>query len=245
MPTSLVSIIAEQQGISFEEASKRWSKAKAIARDETGMSEDDGEPFWKYTTGVFKKSMGISSIHESAASAEIHSAAHKAATSHKNDLPQPTDAQKKAGNYKHGKISLYGMPISIENPKGSQRSGIDPNGEPWSVTMPAIYGYFLGTEGADGDHVDCYIGDHPDSQRVFVVDQLDADTGAFDEHKIWLGVRSAEETQSLYCTGFSDGRGLERIGAITELTVDAFRGWLRDGDTGIPMCSAIALAETK
>ena len=104
--------------------------------------------------------------------AEIEEAANEAATSPTNDLPEPTEAQKKAGNYKVGKIKLQGLDISIENPKGSVRKGKDKDGEEWSVTMPAHYGYVRRTEGADGDQVDIYLSDRPaESDPVFVVDQ--------------------------------------------------------------------------
>ena len=40
----------------------------------------------------------------------------------------PTEAQKEAGNYKKGHVRISGMDITIEQPKGSIRSGVDANG---------------------------------------------------------------------------------------------------------------------
>lgn len=171
---------------------------------------------------------------ESSAS-EIEVAANEAATSPQNDLPEPTQAQKEAGNYKVGRVRVGGMDISIENPKGSERKGVDSDGEPWSVTMPAHYGYVRRTEGADGDHVDVYIGDNPESDKVFVVDQVDAKTGKFDEHKAILGANSLEEATRLYDAGFSDGKGPQRRGAVTEMSVSEFRDWVEKGDTKAPI----------
>lgn len=168
----------------------------------------------------------------------VDAAANEAATSPQNDLPEPTQAQKEAGNYKLGRVHIGGMDISIENPKGSERRGTDPNGKPWAVTMPAHYGYVRRTEGADGDHVDVYIGDHPDSDRVFVVDQHDANTGVFDEHKSILGTNSREEAVALYDAGFSDGKGPQRRRAVTEMTVPEFREWAESGDTKAPIGGA-------
>lgn len=54
---------------------------------------------------------------------------------------KPTEAQKDAGNYRKGKITFQGLDITIENPKGSIRSGIGKDGTAWSVRMPAAYGY--------------------------------------------------------------------------------------------------------
>lgn len=65
----------------------------------------------------------------------------------------PTEAQKEAGNYKKGHIKLDGYDISIENPKGSTRSGVDEQGKEWSVTMNNDYGYLRGTEGVDGSEM--------------------------------------------------------------------------------------------
>lgn len=146
---------------------------------------------------------------------------------------KPSDGQKEAGNYRKGKIRFHGIDISIENPRGSIRSGTDKGGKPWRVALPDHYGYFKRTEGSDGDHVDCYIGRHPLSSRVFVVDQVDADSKEHDEHKIMLGYTSEEQALSAYRRAFSDGRGDDRIGSVKEMDISAFKRWLhREG--GLP-----------
>jgi hypothetical protein len=76
---------------------------------------------------------------------------------------QPTEAQKEAGNYKKAHITVQGFDITIENPKGSIRSGVDENGKTWSNTMQSHYGYFKRTEGKDGDQIDVFIGENPES----------------------------------------------------------------------------------
>lgn len=139
--------------------------------------------------------------------------------------PAPTEAQKEAGNYAKGHVRLRGMDISIENPAGSERTGVDRDGNPWSVTMPAHYGYVRGTEGADGDHVDVYIGPKPLSPTAYVVDQVDADTGDFDEHKAMLGFPDEASALQAYDAAFSDGRGPERRGAVTAMPIDEFKTW--------------------
>lgn len=165
---------------------------------------------------------------------DIDSKAHEAATSPTNGIAEPTQAQKEAGNYKKGHIVWQGLDISIENPKGSNRSGIGPKGEPWSVTMPAHYGYLKRTEGADGDHLDIYLGD-TENDKVFIVNQLDADTGKFDEHKIIAKVGSKNEAENLYQAGFSDNRASERMGMIVEMTIPEFKEWLKSSDTSKPL----------
>ena len=163
-----------------------------------------------------------------AAAAAIEAAAHEAATSPRNNLPEPTDAQKEAGNYKKGHTTWNGLRVTIENPSGSERRGVDPRGKQWSVKMPAHYGYVKRSEGADGEQVDIYMGPNPGSNRVFVVDQVEARTGEFDEHKAVTGVDTLEQAMQLYDAGFSDGKGPQRRGAVTEMTVDEFKAWVHD-----------------
>jgi hypothetical protein len=141
---------------------------------------------------------------------------------------KPSDGQKEAGNYRKGKIRLHGLDITIENPRGSIRSGVDKDGKPWNVRLPDHYGYLNRTEGSDGDHVDCYIGRHPMSSRVFVVDQVDADSGEHDEHKCLIGYETEEQAVSAYKRAFSDGRGADRIGSVEEMDIDEFKEWLHD-----------------
>lgn len=144
--------------------------------------------------------------------------------------PEPTEAQKRAGNYKKHHISFQGLPISIENPKGSIRKGPG-----WQVKVPYDYGYIKRTEGADGDHVDVCIGPHHGSEAVFIVDQKDAKTGAFDEHKVMLGFRTREEAVDHYVRGFSDGKGRDRMGAVARMTMPEFKSWLKHHDTKKPV----------
>lgn len=138
----------------------------------------------------------------------------------------PTDAQKEAGNYKKGHVKLDGMEISIEQPKGSQRSGVDADGLPWSVRMNNTYGYIRGTKGKDKDHIDIFLSDNPEEGSVFVVDQIDPRTGEFDEHKVMYGFNSLEEAREAYLSNYmSDWQGL---GNITEVNKTAFKVWLSE-----------------
>jgi hypothetical protein len=147
----------------------------------------------------------------------------------------PTDAQKESGNYRKGKLSWNGLQIAIENPKGGTRSGVDKGGKRWEVRLPAAYGYFLGTEGKDGDHVDTYVGSDHGSQKVFVIDQVDAGSGRFDEHKVMLAYGSKAAALADYEKAFSDGKAKDRIGAVTTMAVDDFKTWLRNGNTKKPL----------
>ena len=149
--------------------------------------------------------------------------------------PEPTEAQKEAGNYRKGTVKVHGLDIAIENAKGSIRRGRGPDGKEWSVEMPAVYGYVKRTEGADGDQVDVYIGPEPEAETAYVVDQVDADSKAFDEHKAMLGYPDEAAALADYDAAFDDGRGPERRGAVTPMPVDEFKAWLKDGDTTKPI----------
>src|ERR1700683_1455262 len=144
---------------------------------------------------------------------------------------RPTDPQKEAGNYRKGHVKVHGLDISIENPRGSWRSG-GPPGNKWRSQLPHHYGYIRKTEGGDGDHVDAYLGPHLKSPHVFVIDQHHLTGGKpFDEHKCFIGFGSKTQAREAYHRAFSDGRGKDRIGHIETMTVDEFKDWLRDGDT--------------
>lgn len=135
----------------------------------------------------------------------------------------PTEAQKEAGNYKKGHIKLDGFDITIENPKGSTRSGVDANGNPWSVTMNNTYGYIRGTEGVDGDHIDVFLSDDPTQGDVFVIDQVKAD-GTFDEHKVMYGFPSEKAAREAYLANYSPG--WQGLGNITQVSKEEFKKWV-------------------
>ena len=136
----------------------------------------------------------------------------------------PTEAQKSAGNYKKGHINIGGYNITIENPKGSERSGVDANGQPWSVTINNSYGYIRGTEGVDGDHIDVFLSDNPADCKVYVIDQINED-GSFDEHKVMYGFPSAETACAAYLANYSSG--WKGLGTITEVSKDEFKKWIK------------------
>ncbi|WP_336931474.1 PLxRFG domain-containing protein [Acinetobacter bereziniae] len=157
--------------------------------------------------------------------------AHQAATSAQNNTPEPTQAQIEAGNYKKGHIKVQGLDISIENPKGSERRGTDPNGKAWAHTMSDHYGYIKRTVGADSEQIDTYIGNNPESDQVFIVDQIDQETGNFDEHKVMLGFDSQDNATKAYQSNFDKGW---KVGQIRSMTVEQFKDWLKNGDTTKP-----------
>ena len=136
----------------------------------------------------------------------------------------PTDAQKEAGNYRKGHVTIDGYDISIENPKGSIRRGTDANGNEWQVEMNNDYGYIRMTEGPDGDHIDVFLSDTPTQGNVFVVDQVNPDTGAFDEHKVMYGFPDEQSAREAYLSNYSPG--WKGLGNITEVSKEEFKKWI-------------------
>jgi site-specific DNA-cytosine methylase len=139
----------------------------------------------------------------------------------------PSDAQKESGNYKKGHIKFGGYDYTIENPKGSTRSGKDADGKEWKVTMHDTYGYIRGKFGKDGDHLDMFINDKADLDNwngdVFVVDQVNPD-GSFDEHKVMYGYDSMDAAKKAYLANYS--KGWQGLGNITGVSKDEFDKWL-------------------
>lgn len=139
----------------------------------------------------------------------------------------PSDAQKESGNYKKGHIKFGGYDYTIENPKGSTRSGKDADGKEWKITMHDTYGYIRGKFGKDGDHLDMFINDKADLDNwdgdVFVVDQVNPD-GSFDEHKVMYGYDSMDDAEKAYLANYS--KGWQGLGNITGASKTEFDKWL-------------------
>jgi hypothetical protein len=126
-----------------------------------------------------------------------------------------------------GHMTWNGLSITLQVAKGGTRTAKDGS---WSVkNMPACYGYLKRTTGADNEQVDVYFGDHPQSARVFVIDQVDPTTRRFNEHKAMLGFATPAAARQAYIGAFSDGSGNSRVGAMTQMSIDQFKNWLKRG----------------
>ena len=141
-----------------------------------------------------------------------------------------TEAQKAAGNYPKARTHDFGKPAAVETHAGDVRRGTSPRGEAWEVKLPYDYGYYNKTKGADKDHIDFArpLPDAPEKgDRHFIIDQLHSDTGKFDEHKVFNYYKDPESARAHYEAGFSDGKGAQRLGAITEVTRPELVKWLQ------------------
>ncbi|MBD5341549.1 MAG: hypothetical protein HDR94_08240, partial [Bacteroides sp.] len=141
---------------------------------------------------------------------------------------EPTEAQKKAGNYKMGHVQVGTFDVTIENPKGSVRRGTDANGKQWETTMSHTYGYIRGTESVDGDHIDVFLSSDIngwDGRKVFVVDQYYPD-GTFDEHKVMFGFNDRDDAFNAYLSNYEKGWEKGRRLDCTEVSLGDFEKWI-------------------
>lgn len=154
---------------------------------------------------------------------EIDHGAHQACTSPFNRSPQPTADQKESGDYKKGKIDAIGLPMEVECPAGSTRSGTDPDGNEWSILIKHHYGYISNTVGADGEEVDVFVKNNmaPDFKGdIFVVYQNNPD-GTFDEHKVIVGADDHTDARKIYLSNYE--KGWTGLGKMEVYTVKDFK----------------------
>lgn len=269
MPNSMVQSFAKKTGKSVDRVEHLWDKAKKIATD-AGRTDD-----YAYITGVLKKMLGLK---ESLSDEVIKIFEDTKIAGWKNGRPQlknkdgklvdytditdddpesskpesenPTQAQKDAGNYKKYHMKMNSWDISIENPVGSTRSGIDKDGKKWSTKMNHHYGYLKGTEGKDKDHIDCFINPEIlDSKgiklefdkdndvgtidtEVYVINQVNPTTDKFDEHKCMLGFNDEKEAKEAYLSNYE--KGWKGLGSIKTMSVTDFSDWAFSGKKSKP-----------
>lgn len=173
------------------------------------------------STVVGKKNLGITKWFE-VQQAELDRARNRTDRN-------PTEAQKKIGNYRKGFLRFHGLPIKIENPRGSTRRGVSDDGTPWESEMVADYGYFATTKAADGDEVDCFLGPDLKSHFILAIDQYKGE--AFDETKFILGTPNREEAEALYLKHYPAGW---QLGPTSSTTTSQLKEWLKTGNTKKP-----------
>ena len=172
----------------------------------------------KFTPPLHEENEGVADYAKRVVEAKkLHDARQQVET-------HPTEAQKEAGNYPKGHVKIDGFDITIENPRGSVRSGMDANGKAWSTTMRNDYGYIRRTEGVDGDHIDVFLSEEPTRGDVYVIDQVDPNTGKFDEHKVMYGFGSEEAARVAYLSNYEDG--WQGLGNITRVSKEDFKTWI-------------------
>lgn len=133
-----------------------------------------------------------------------------------------------------GFVDFRGLPIDVENLRGSLREGVDRDGHAWTTVMLHHYGEVRGTLGVDDDPVDVYIGPDAQSDLVVVVHQNRPDTGKYDEDKCMLGFRTVEDALEAYRAqydrpGFYGGHDVFDFGEFALWCVARGAGGVRKG----------------
>ena len=155
-------------------------------------------------------------------------AAHQAAASPQNERRGPTSRQFDAGNFRMGHAVLSGVSLSIEHPEGSTRRGVDQDGNAWENDVPVHRGYVRGTRDSDGGKLAALVNPGtPADYRgpVFVIDQKNPRTGAFDQHIAVFGAKDEKEASEMYQAGFP--AGWEGMGGMSKLPLTAFKSWAK------------------
>lgn len=128
---------------------------------------------------------------------------------------------KTAAEFKlQGHLVHQGIPIAVENRKGSVRSGVDADGKPWRTEMKHPYGYIKNSKGADGEEVDAYVGPVKDATHVHVVHQRKADGTGYDEDKVMLGFASKDDARKAYLAHYNSPKFL---GPMKSVPIDRFK----------------------
>lgn len=204
-PKDATTSSAERQGLDYEQPNEAETAAKGSGITPQSTSSDS-----KDTTSLQNNKDLSEKVSE--AEADVNT--------------NPTEAQKEAGNYKKGHVQIGTFNITIEQPKGSVRSGVDKGGKKWEIEMQNTYGYIRGTEGVDGDHIDVFLSNDIDGwngRQVYVIDQRNED-GTFDEHKVMLGFNDINEAETAYLSNYEEG--WQGLGAITGVAIEDFEKWI-------------------
>ena len=156
---------------------------------------------------------------------------------------KPSQAQLDAGNYRKERRSFQGLPITIENPRGSIRSGVDRDGHEWSVGMSHDYGYVRGgAMGVDGDAFDVYLGPDSTAPMAFVITTMAPP--AFtqpDEQKAMLGFQSEDQARAAYLAHYDNPAFL---GAVRAMPMAEFKRQLATTRAAPRMLKGLVLLRT-
>jgi hypothetical protein len=180
-----------------------WADAKAAAREEYPQLSTNSDRFWAIVQTIYQRMKGKTKIRKGGEAGTVTRGAQASLAA---------------------RYWFQGIPISVENSRGSWRAGTDPDGHEWKVYMHHDYGYIRGTKGQDGEHLDCYVGYDMEATHAYVVHQVRPDTSEFDEDKVMLGFSSKKEAKAAYLRQYDTPKF---YGGMREIPMDAFKLMLR------------------
>jgi superfamily II DNA or RNA helicase len=141
-----------------------------------------------------------------------------------------------------GSTEVQGIPIAIENRKGSVRKGKDRDGNEWRTKMQHPYGYIVGSKGADGEGVDAYVGPDKAAPKAFVVHQKDKETGKYDEDKVMLGFRTKADAKQAFLAHYDSPKFL---GPIKTVPIERLRELVESKKRLVKISFAMPAVEDK
>jgi len=122
----------------------------------------------------------------------------------------------------HYRTVFAGLPVSVENRRGSVRHWYDRATDTEGTTkLKHPYGYIRMTEGADGDHLDVFLGPDEQAKLVYIVHQRrPPEFREFDEDKVMLGWPDLAAAKRAYLAHYDDPRFW---GSATTIPIEKFR----------------------
>lgn len=91
----------------------------------------------------------------------------------------------------------HSIEVVIDRPVGTTQKGINSEGQEWSRTYTAPYGYIENTQGGDGEPLDVFLGPDETVHEAHWATQMKADK-SFDEYKLFLGYPSKAAATKAY-----------------------------------------------
>ena len=227
-----------------------WAKAvdalatKGVAPDKFGAMPDQSEAMGD--TDLLPAPTADTLV-EQTERGDIDELAQQSSTSPQNQKKTPSWEQIDANNWDQGppiKALPGNTTAKIENPEGSVREGDPRKGEDWKQEMKlAHYGRLRGIQGADGEAADVFVTkDARDTSRnVYVIDQVNPETGKYDEAKVVMGAASEAEAREIYAANYPDT--WKGLGAITQYDQEQWSELIADGRLDKPVSDEVQIAD--
>tara|TARA_Y100000310_G_C20279483_1_gene621914 strand:- start:101 stop:583 length:483 start_codon:yes stop_codon:yes gene_type:complete len=125
------------------------------------------------------------------------------------------------------KRNFNDLEVNVENPAGTIRNGVDPDGHEWNTKMKYDYGFVYNTEGTDGDSLDVYLGPNMEAEKAYVVHQVDPyDDHKYDEDKVMLGFEDLDSAKKAYLDHYDR---IDFLGEVTEIDFEEFKEEVETG----------------
>ena len=119
------------------------------------------------------------------------------------------------------KRDFAGLEVNVENPAGTERVGVDPDGHEWRTKMKYDYGFVYNAEGTDGDSLDVYLGPDMEADKAYVVHQVDPyNDHKYDEDKCMLGLENPKDAKKAYLYHYDRD---DFFGSMTEVAIEDFK----------------------